>query len=269
MFTEDDLCKLLEKHIRQQFTHNYSFHFHTQKYQLADILKCMSAFLKLGIPYSFNLMKIPGKTVYFHYQRFLKAGIFKKVYIQLLHKYSSTHRTRKFKYVSVDSSMFNNLNGMQKAKRNPLVKSKKVTKLSALVDVNGIPFSLLLADGTKSDVKIASQHFDDLLIRREKLETIPKYFLADAGYDCKDFKEMLKENAYTPIIWKNRRNSKAEIVKMNKTERKHYKKRICVENYFCKLKKFRRLLTRVDRYENTFMNYIYLASSIILIRRFL
>ena len=84
---------------------------------------------------------------------------------------------------------------------------------------------------------------------------------ADSAYDAKYIREKLKSNGYTPVILHNRRNikDKSKLQTFTNNEKKIYKKRIKVENFFNKLKKYKRILIRQDRYEWSYMSFVYLA----------
>ena len=61
-----------------------------------------------------------------------------------------------------------------------------------------------------------------------------QYFLADKRYDSNKIIKMLNQKGYTPIIPQNKRNikDKSKLRTLNSQEKKIYKKRIIVENYY-------------------------------------
>jgi len=157
------------------------------------------------------------------------------------------------------------MNGKSKVGRNALYKNKKLTKLSSITDVNGIPLSLIMDSGNKHDSILVDKNLENLLITTNK----PKYMLADSAYDTNKIRNKLNNLNYIPIIPQNIRNikNKNKITNFNSIYSRNYKKRIRIENYFCKLKKFRRILMRYDRYDYSFLNFVFLATCIILYRR--
>ena len=88
-----------------------------------------------------------------------------------------------------------------------------------------------------------------------------KYMLADKGYDTKDFREICTLKGYIPIIDYNKRNTKDinKLKKLTNKERQIYKKRIKVENSFCRIKQFRRLSMIYEKKLDTFISFIYLG----------
>jgi len=94
-------------------------------------------------------------------------------------------------------------------------------------------------------------------------------FMADKGYDSKDILKILKKKGYKPIIPQNLRNIKNPklIRKMYSKDKKVYKKRIIVENFFAWIKKN----PKIDNlYEKTIASYkglLFLACSKIIFKR--
>ena len=214
------------------------------------IISSLIQHLRYNLPWSYKHGNITGKAIYFHFTRFCKNGIFEMVYRKLINKYLSHNRKRKTKYLLIDSSMILNINGTIKAKRNPIFKSKKVTKLSTVTDINGISLSLLMENGTDHDRKIALKHVDSYFLKKiVKSDTC--CVLGDAGYDSKKLKDKLEENNLTHMIYKNPRNRKNKnINKLDNKEKRIYAKRI-----------------RVDRLEDMFMGFVYIAASMIIMRK--
>jgi transposase len=84
--------------------------------------------------------------------------------------------------------------------------------------------------------------------------------MADKGYDSKDIKIKMSNMGYINVIPQNKRGIKNtnKLVSFKQHKIK-YRKRIKVENMFSKLKTFRRLSIRYDKYEKTFMGFIWMA----------
>jgi transposase len=78
--------------------------------------------------------------------------------------------------------------------------------------------------------------------------------LADKGYESEEFRDTLKEHQNTPHI----------PPKSNALEPKHYDKNLYryrprIENTFGKLKENKRIDTRFDKLDSTFMAFVSLA----------
>ena len=81
--------------------------------------------------------------------------------------------------------------------------------------------------------------------------------IADTAYDCAELRDWLKERGSRSII-PNRKNRKKPYTFDAVT----YKRRNVVERTFCRLKDFRRLATRYDRLDETFMATLCIAAAV-------
>ena len=82
--------------------------------------------------------------------------------------------------------------------------------------------------------------------------------IADKGYDCDAFRTALAERGIEPCIPpRAKRLSPAVYCKAT------YKLRHKVENMFARLKDWRRLAVRYDRYAHTFFSAICIAATVI------
>ncbi len=81
--------------------------------------------------------------------------------------------------------------------------------------------------------------------------------IADAAYDCAELRNWLQESGSRGII-PNRKNRKQPYGFDAVT----YKRRNVVERTFCRLKDFRRLATRFDRLDKTFMATLCIAATL-------
>ena len=108
--------------------------------------------------------------------------------------------------------------------------------------------------------QLNSKNIIDIEENNENNENNENYFFADSGYDSTKIRSKLKELNLIPIIPSNKRNTKDinKIIKLTKDEEKKYKKRIKIEHVFGKLKTDRKILTRYDKKNKVFLNFIYL-----------
>ena len=65
----------------------------------------------------------------------------------------------------------------------------------------------------------------------------------------------------------NKRNSKEDVEPMTSEEKKHFNKRIVVEQHFGHLKQFKSIIIRYERYVNHYINMINIAYSTIICRK--
>jgi len=260
-YIKSNILKIIKNLVIKQFPLNYNYTYHTQKYSLDFIINEIFFVLKSGISwmdYNHNCT-INHNTLYFHFRRFQKANIFQSAYKIALDRYISVN---KLKIQSIDTSFVYNLNGVAKIGRNKYYKNKKCTKISSIVDRNGIPLSICIEAGNFSD---ANNDFIDKTFKSYLIDIndhIGKYkpkFLGDKMYDSNYIDAKIREANMEPIIDKNVRNTKnpnkLKSKIMSVKNKKIFKKRIKVENQFCWLKKNKRILIREDKMESTYLAF--------------
>jgi transposase len=87
-------------------------------------------------------------------------------------------------------------------------------------------------------------------------------FLADKGYDSAKIRKLLMEKKYKKIIIpQNRRNIKNKnlLKKLNKTEKRILHKRMIIERLFSRMKSYKRINVRYDKYSESYMGFVHLA----------
>jgi transposase len=127
------------------------------------------------------------------------------------------------------------------------------TKIHAVVDANGNPFTLKLTEGQAHDGRSA----------QDKLDSVGpgQTLLADRAYDSDALREALAK-----------RRAKANIkpmpnrVNIPKFSKKLYRKRNLVERFFNKLKHFRAIATRFEKHDANYLALVKLASARIWMR---
>ena len=124
------------------------------------------------------------------------------------------------------------------------------TKIHTLVDALGNPLAFDLAPGQQHDLAGA-----DVLLPQMAADTL----LADKAYDA-------DERVIQPLA----RAGKTAVIppRQNRTtprdfDKKLYRARHLIENFFCKLKQFRAIATRYDKTARNFLAAIHLAAAII------
>ncbi|MCP1241897.1 transposase, partial [Acetobacter lambici] len=83
-------------------------------------------------------------------------------------------------------------------------------------------------------------------------------FIADKAFDSNAIIAELNERGATVVISQHPRRSKPLLL-----DREIYKWRHLIENFFCKLKEFKRIAMRADKTDKSFSAMIYLAAAII------
>jgi transposase len=251
--------------------------------EIIRFVRCSSSYENFGGP-------INSKTLNGYVLFFAKNKIFEIVYNDIyLPKYMLKYK-EKLKILSIDTSFIINKNGKNKISRtkiannikhkrkkkfkrmskndyknynsklilgkNKMCKNKNCYKFSSIVDENQVTISAFLSNGSISDSVIGKYQIENF---KNPIENA--IILADKGYDSNEFRNQCKNANLNPIIDYNNRNTQdpKKIKKLTKKEKIIYKKRIVVENSYCKLKKFRRLNLVYDSYKSTFNSFIHLA----------
>ena len=121
------------------------------------------------------------------------------------------------------------------------------SKLHTVTDALGRPLRMFLTAGQRSDYIGA----------RALLEGLPptKHMLADRGYDADWYRQALEDKSIAPCI-PSRKGRKVLIP----YDEVRYRKRHKTENSFARLKDWRRVATRYDRYPKAFLSACALAA---------
>ena len=228
------------------------------KYSLDTIIDELFYFLKSGISWRLLRSTINYKTLFWHFSRFVKNNIFLKLFKKIrniyLNKYIDNSCT-----LLIDSTIIYNKYGINKIGRNKFYKNKKTTKISQMTDINGFPLSILFMKGNYHDNSVFNKHIKDaLLLVPNKNITV----MADKAYSSKNNYLLLESNNIKHII-PPRKNMK--IVKTYKYNKNEYIKRIKVEHIFGRLKMYKRVIFRYDKYLRNFSGFVLLAYSLIAI----
>ena len=128
------------------------------------------------------------------------------------------------------------------------------TKIHAVVDGLGNPVEFFLSPGSDHD----SKHAIELL---DRMEIEGSNILGDRAYDTDAILKYLEERGATAVI-----PSKANRIIQRDCDWWLYKERHLVECFFQKIKWFRRVATRYDKSDESFLGFVYLAAICILVK---
>ena len=128
------------------------------------------------------------------------------------------------------------------------------TKIHAVVDALGNPLKLLLSEGQESDIRNAPPLLCTLSINGSIVN-------ADKGYDSNDFVLWLESIGAIPNIPSRETNKE-----QRECDWWLYKERHLIENFWQKIKQFRRVATRYDKLAKSFLGFVYLASVLVLLK---
>ena len=160
--------------------------------------------------------------------------------------------------------MISNKLGIDNIGYNPQNPKHKVSKVSLITDVNGIPLAANIYKGSMSDSKILDMQLDEFIIKHPKILTNNNILLGDAGYDSNKLKnKVININIGKLLTARNKRNikdkNKLEALKLSDKEKELLKKRIKVEHINAQLKKYKRLSLRYDKYSINYNLFLHLS----------
>ena len=205
---EKYVCEYVNKLYPNKFSSNNNRH----KYSIEKVVNTLYYILKSGVSYRDCISKMSKSAIHYHANFFAKHNIFKKVYCELLTEYANTGNKDKFKLQSTDTSFIPNNNGISKIGRNKYYRNKRGSKLSVIVDSNGIPISCNLYCGNVNDAVCGATDIKHFFInvntnKYDKSNRYIHYIMGDKAYDSKKLRKLYTELGYTPIIDFNRRNT--------------------------------------------------------------
>ena len=226
------------------------------KYSLDLIINELMYFLKSGVSWRMLRSPINSKTLFWHYTRFIENNVFLRLFNKIKNGYLKNYIDDACS-LFIDSTIIYNKNGINKIGRNKFYKNKKATKISLMTDKYGFPLSVLFMKGNYHDIRVFNSHIRDAIVimPNKKLKII-----ADKAYASKNNYELLDEKNIDHII-PPRKNMK--IAKTYKYDKIEYMERIKIEHIFARLKMFRRLDNRHDKYIRNYAGFVYLAFVII------
>lgn len=140
---------------------------------------------------------------------------------------------------------------------NPTDRAKSGTKRSLLTDGNGIPVGLAVAGANRNDFKLVGETISQSPVRRPTpTKRKPQNLCLDKGYDYDEARDVIAGHRITPHI--RCRGEEARAVK-----RGHRARRWVVERTHSWMNRFRRILIRWEKLEETYMAMLHLACGII------
>jgi transposase len=123
------------------------------------------------------------------------------------------------------------------------------TKIHALVDGLGRPLCFLLTPGQAADCRQARSLLEGLSFER---------LIGDRGYDTDELRDWAEEHGAEAVI-PSKRNRKAAIPH----DREAYETRHKVENLFCRIKDFGRIVLRKCKTSRSYAGFVSLAFALI------
>lgn len=187
-------------------------------------------------------------SVYQYFRRWARDGIWAELFAQIELPVQGSRRFLDTTHVKLHRCACNPCGG-QAAQAMGRTKGGMNSKIGAMVDSAGQPIRLFLSAGNDADIS----HAQTLTAE------IPGTMLvADKGFDSDPFRHWLLERGMTPCI-----PPRSNRLKPRRYSRASYRKRHLVENFFERLKNFRRVATRYDKLAETYLSFVCLAATLV------
>ncbi|WP_420093890.1 IS5 family transposase [Comamonas testosteroni] len=187
-------------------------------------------------------------TVFKRFRDWVKADVFQKLF-------DAVSDQPDMEYVMVDATIVRVHRHGQGAKGGPASQAigrsrgGLTTKILALTDALGNLIRFVLLPGQRHDLQGVEQLLEGIDLRT---------LLADKAFDADWLKQhLLAQGCQVVIAQKANRRAPLQI------DIEVYKWRHLIENFFCKLKEFKRIAMRSDKTDSSFAAVITLASAVI------
>lgn len=135
----------------------------------------------------------------------------------------------------------------------------KTTKVMALADRDGLPLSIVIADGARHDSVLTDRTLD-----AAHVEELPPRLIADKAWDGQALKDRLLSERGIELIAPKKKGSRR---KQDGRSLRRYRRRWKVERLFAWLKRWRRLACRWERSAENFLGMLQIGCAVVLLRR--
>jgi len=125
------------------------------------------------------------------------------------------------------------------------------TKIHAIVDSKGRPLNFVVTGGQVHDSQVVGDVLDTL--------RPPLAVTADKAYDSEKVRQQIKDEGALPVI-----PSRSNAIKKAYCPKRFYRRRHKIENYFCRIKDWRRIATRYDKLARNFLAAAALVGALLL-----
>jgi transposase len=188
------------------------------------------------------------RTVYGYFAQWRDQGVWRSIFKALTKRSLGPMFCVDSTYVRVNHSGANPRGGQLPQAMGPS-RGGLTSKIHAIVDRNGRPVVLELSAGNLADSLKAPDLFKQ--IDPASCSTM----VGDKGYDSDALRIELYELGIFPCLaataWRN---------ETRPFHKGYYRHRHRVENFFCSLKKHRRVATRYDKLATSFLAFVHIAS---------
>jgi putative transposase len=124
---------------------------------------------------------VSGKTAHRYFQRWVRAGVFMRMWQAGLHEYDEL-KGIEWKWQAADGAITKAPLGGEKTGKNPTDRGKTGTKRSLLVNEQGLPLGLVVSGANTPDGKLLKATLLAIPIERPDPNEVEQHLSLDKGY---------------------------------------------------------------------------------------
>ena len=182
--------------------------------------------LKTGICWEYLIgYPVKGNTIAKKHANWSDKGIFKLAWIIAVNIYAEFKID--FNELFIDASHIKNYGGVELIGRNHYDRFRTSTKLSVIVDNNGVPIGITMDKGNSHDITLVIDTINSITVDMFSTE----YLIADKGYISESLtKELITTYKLKLITDKRRTKEEIQIEKLKIAELNKLKRKLKKEN---------------------------------------
>lgn len=227
--------------------------------RVPDRLAMEAILLVLRTGMQWHALKATGlchpSSAYRRFREWLAAGVFFEFWRMGLLAYDALVGLD-WKWMSLDGAMTKAPLGGEKTGPNPTDRGKKGTKRSLLTEGQGIPLGVVAAGANVNDHQLVQQTFDSMPVKPPQGALL--HLCLDAGYDCSEVRKWGDKFGLRLHIRPRRSPESVPSKSLRKKAR-----RWVVERTHSWMNRFRRVLVRWEKREDTYLAMLHFALGII------
>jgi transposase len=194
-------------------------------------------------------------AAYRRFREWVDAGVFANFWRLGLVEYDGL-KGIDWNWLALDGAITKAPLGGKKTGPSPVDRAKGGVKRSMLTEAAGMPLAVEVAAANRHDMKLVAATLANMMCARPLDGKVSKLCL-DLGYDYDDVRRTVNIAGFEPVVL-SRRDEKE-----NKTQRGARARRWVVERTHSWLNRFRRLLVRWEKREDTYLAMLHFACGII------
>lgn len=239
---------------------------------LEEIVNAVLYKLKTGVQWHqlpvkalFEENVLSRESVYYHYRKWCKADILKKIWTSILEKNKSK---LDLSNVDFDGSHTSAIRGGEEVEYQGR-KKRKTTNSLYLSDKQGIPLAISEpVAGNHNDLFNIEVQFEVITgtLEQAKIPVEGLFLNADAGFDSKEFRLCCEKKEIHANICFNKRNGDTD--RDEYFDQELYNERYKIERTNAWMDSFRSILNRFDTTVTSWLGFNYLAFIVIALKKF-